>query len=237
VSLPLAGNVALVTGGANGIGRATAQRLSDDGASVVVFDRQAADGVDRVGSVAKESDVLGLFDHINAQHGRLDIVVNCAGIQLIHPLLESTLDDYTAVMDANLKGTFLIGREAARVMMRQSPGARIINIASELAYLGRANYSLYCATKGAVLALTRSWAREFAPHILVNAVAPGPTDTAMLNLETLSTAERQREIDSVPLGRIAGPDEIAATIAFLAGPGGDFYTGQCLSPNGGAVMF
>jgi 3-oxoacyl-[acyl-carrier protein] reductase len=204
---------------------------------VVVFDREAADGVDHVGSVAKESDVLGLFDHINAKHGHLDIVVNCAGIQLIRPLLESTLDDYAAVMDANLKGTFLTGREAARVMLRQPPGGRIINVASELAHLGRANYSLYCATKGAVLALTRSWAREFAPHVLVNAVAPGPTDTAMVSLETLSPAERQREIDSVPLGRIARPEEIAATIAFLAGPSGDFYTGQCLSPNGGAVMF
>jgi 3-oxoacyl-[acyl-carrier protein] reductase len=120
-------------------------------------------------------------------------------------------------------------------MTRQGEG-RVINIASELAYLGRENCSIYCASKGAILALTRSWAREFAPGILVNAIAPGPTDTAMLGPESTLPATLAKEAQ-IPLGRIGRPEEIAAAAVFLAGPGATFMTGQCVSPNGGAAMF
>ncbi len=180
--------------------------------------------------------MLALFADINRSEARLDITVNCAGIQLIRPLLETTVTDLDNIIATNLKGTFLIGRESARVMQRQPPGGRIINIASELAYTGRAKYSAYCASKGAILSLTRSWARELAPHIRVNSVAPGPTDTQMVSLESL-TPEELKEESNVPLGRIAKPEEIAATVVFLAGPGATYFTGQCISPNGGAVMF
>lgn len=238
VRLPLAGKVALVTGGARGIGRAVADALAADGAAVIVFDLAEADDVRSVvGSVAREADVLGLFERIQSKWGRLDIAVNCAGVQLIRSLVETTSEDFDSVISVNLKGTFLVGREAAKMMLAQPGGGRIINVASELAYCGRANYSAYCATKGAILSLTRSWARELAPRILVNAVAPGPTDTGMVSLDSLSPAQLQAEIDAVPLGRIARPEEIAATIAFLAGPKADYYTGQVLSPCGGAVMF
>jgi 3-oxoacyl-[acyl-carrier protein] reductase len=238
----LLGKVALVTGGANGIGRAAAIALAAEGASVVIFDRVdaattgAAIGHNArrvVGSVASEGDIVSLFKGIK----HLDILVNCAGIQLIRPLLETTLEDLDAVIGVNFKGTFLVGREAARLMMAQETGGRIINIASELAYVGRARYSAYCATKGAIVSLTRAWARELAPRILVNAVAPGPTDTAMVSLESLSREELDAEVASVPLGRIAEPEEIAATIIFLAGPKAGYFTGQCISPNGGAAMF
>jgi 3-oxoacyl-[acyl-carrier protein] reductase len=137
----------------------------------------------------------------------------------------------------NLRGTFLVGRESAKKTLAQETGGKIINIASELAICGRANFSAYCGSKGAILSLTRSWARELAPKILVNALAPGPTDTDMVSLKQMTPEQIRAEFDSVPLGRIAKPEEIAATVAFLAGPGGDFFTGQCLSPNGGAVMF
>jgi 3-oxoacyl-[acyl-carrier protein] reductase len=115
-------------------------------------------------------------------------------------------------------------------------GGRVINIASELAYLGRENCSVYCASKGGILSMTRSWAREFAPAILVNAIAPGPTDTPMLGAEFTSLATLAKEAQN-PLGRIGRPEEIAAAAVFLAGPGATFMTGQCVSPNGGAVMF
>jgi 3-oxoacyl-[acyl-carrier protein] reductase len=114
-------------------------------------------------------------------------------------------------------------------------GGCIINIASELAYLGRANASGYCATKGAMLSLTRSWARELAPRIRVNAVAPGPVDTPLLNFNGMS-AELQKTETANPLGRIGQPLEIAAAILFLASPAASFITGQCLSVDGGAAM-
>jgi 3-oxoacyl-[acyl-carrier protein] reductase len=132
----------------------------------------------------------------------------------------------------NVRGAILVTREA---LAHMGNGARIINIASELAYLGRANASVYCASKAAVLGLTRSWARELAPRILVNAVAPGPTDTALLAFETMT--DEQKKVETAhPLGRIGRPEEVAAAVVFLAGPGATFFTGQCLGANGGAMM-
>jgi 3-oxoacyl-[acyl-carrier protein] reductase len=131
---------------------------------------------------------------------------------------------------------FLVGREAIRLMTRQQTGGRVINVASELAYLGRAQASVYCALKGGVLSMTRAWAREFAPAILVNTLAPGPTETPMLTGGSTSPETLAEESEN-PLGRIGRPEEIAAAAVFLAGPGATFMTGQCLSPNGGAAMF
>jgi 3-oxoacyl-[acyl-carrier protein] reductase len=128
-----------------------------------------------------------------------------------------------------------MGREGIAAMKRQGGGGRIVNISSELAYLGRAEFSAYCATKAAILGLTRSWAREFAPDILVNSVAPGPVDTPMLAIESMSAEWREKETD-IPMGRVGRPEEIAPVIAFLAGPEATFITGQTFSPNGGAVM-
>jgi 3-oxoacyl-[acyl-carrier protein] reductase len=176
-----------------------------------------------------------MFDAALPRLGGLDILVNNAGILLDKPLLNTTAEEFDRLIAVNLRGVFLVGREAIRAMTRQD-GGRVINVASELAYLGRENCSVYCASKGGVLSMTRSWAREFAPRILVNAIAPGPTDTPMLGPGSTSPETLAKEALN-PLGRIAQPEEIAAAAVFLAGPGATFMTGQCISPNGGAAMF
>lgn len=246
--MTLAGQRALVTGGASGIGRAIAQALAAEGARVAVADRAPLATIEAVvaeiggqgafalqADVADEAQVLAMIDAVLARLGGLDVLVNNAGILIEKPLLETSAADFDRLIGVNLRGVFLVGREALRIMTRQGAG-RVINIASELAYLGRENCSLYCASKGGVLSLTRSWAREFAPRILVNAIAPGPTDTAMLQAEFTSPETLAKEAHN-PLGRIGQPEEIASAAVFLAGPGATFMTGQCISPNGGAVMF
>lgn len=244
----LAGKRALVTGAASGIGQAVAIAFAREGARVVLADRAACDDTEAAirtaggeaiavqTDVTREDEILHLFREVEARLGGLDILVNNAGILIEKPLLETTAEDFDRLMAVNLRGVFLVGREAIRLMVRQGSGGRVINVASELAYLGRADGSVYCASKGGVLSMTRSWAREFAPAILVNSLAPGPTETPMLTGGSTSPETLAEESDN-PLGRIGRPEEIAAAAVFLAGPGASFITGQCLSPNGGAVMF
>jgi 3-oxoacyl-[acyl-carrier protein] reductase len=250
VSGTLAGRRALVTGGASGIGRAIALAFAAEGARVALADRAPDETIEAVAAeiraagaeavpvradVAEEAQVLALFEAIAGRLGGLDILVNNAGILIEKPLLETTAAEFDRLIGVNLRGAFLVGREALRIMVAQGAG-RVINIASELAYLGRENCSVYCASKGGILSMTRAWAREFAPGILVNAIAPGPTDTPMLGAEFTSPETLAKETQ-IPLGRLGRPEEIAAAAVFLAGPGATFMTGQCLSPNGGAVMF
>jgi 3-oxoacyl-[acyl-carrier protein] reductase len=245
----LAAHRALVTGGASGIGRATAIALAAEGAQIAIADfseleksAAVAAEIEQAGGrafafhvdVADEAQVLTLFAEALPRLGGLDILVNCAGVLFEKPLLDTTAAEFDRLIAINLRGTFLVGREALRAMTRQRRG-RIINIASELAYLGCERMSAYCASKGAVVSLTRSWAREFAPDILVNAIAPGPTDTPMLTTEYMEPATVAGS-GNVPLGRIGRPEEIAAAAVFLANPANSYMTGQCISPNGGAVM-
>ena len=238
----------LVTGGASGIGRAIALAMAQEGCRVVIADRAPGAAVEAVVSgmqadgsfgvqadVSSEAEIMALFETIRERLGGLDVLVNNAGILVDKPLLETTAADFDRLIGVNLRGAFLVGREALRMMTAQGSG-RVINVASELAYLGRANCSLYCASKGGVLSMTRAWAREFAPAILVNALAPGPTDTPLLAPESMTPEMRAKEADN-PLGRIAQAEEIAAAAVFLAGDGASFMTGQCVSPNGGAAMF
>lgn len=236
---PLAGKLALVTGAASGIGAATVRELAARGARVAGLDRRPCTmpegGLALAADVSSETEVLAAFAALDAAGEAPDVLVNCAGIILERPLTRMTLADFERIMSVNLRGCFLVGREAVARMSGAGRGGRVINVASELAYLGRADYSAYCASKAAVLGLTRSWARELAPGILVNAVAPGPVDTPMLSRETMSPDVLARESD-LPLGRIGRPEEIASVIAFLAGPGASYVTGQTFGANGGAVM-
>lgn len=235
--MSLSGQRALVTGAASGIGRASALALAETGAQVICADvadagdtAKAAQGDAARVDVSDPASVKALFEDA----GALDIVVNAAGILIESPTLEMSVDAYERQLDVNLKGSFLVGQSALKTMSEQGHG-RLILIASELGYLGREGFAAYCASKAGVIALTRSFAREFAPDILVNAVAPGPTDTPMLAPETMSPEALALDMAN-PMGRIGTPQEIAAAVIFLASPGASFMTGQTICPSGGAVM-
>lgn len=232
--VPLHGKRALVTGAASGIGRATALALREAGATVLGLDLGAFEGDIPILAcdLASEADIIAAVRQGAERIGGYDILVNNAGILQEASLDAISLDHVDRMFAVNVRGAILVARE---VLPHLPDGGRIINIASELAYLGRAGASVYCATKAALLGLTRSWARELAPRILVNAVAPGPTDTPLLGFEALSESQRALETTH-PLGRIGRPDEIASAVVFLAGPGATFFTGQCLGANGGAAM-
>lgn len=223
--------VAIVTGAASGIGRATMSALSEAGFAAFGIDRTPGPRI-TAADVTDAGALAAAIDAIAAQAGGIGVLVNNAGIMIEGRLDGMDLADLDRILAVNVRGPFAATRAA---LPHMAQGGRIINVASELAYLGRAGASAYAASKGAVLSMTRSWARELAPRILVNAVAPGPVDTALLGFEAMSAEARAQETAN-PLGRIGRPEEIAALIVFLAGPGAGFITGQCFSADGGAAM-
>jgi 3-oxoacyl-[acyl-carrier protein] reductase len=249
MEIALDGKVALVTGAATGIGCATARMLASSGARVAVGhfmqheaamqvcgDIEAAGGraqaydFDVTDSAAFQATVVQLFE----RWGRIDVLVNNAGVLLDKPFLDTSDADWRRVIDVDLTGVFIGCRAVLPHMLHARRGV-IVNIASELGMLGRAHFAPYCAAKAGVIALTRSLAREFAPTVRINAVAPGPVATAMLSAEHMS-AEALALESAIPAGRVGSPDEIAATIVFLASEHASFYHGQTISPNGGAWM-
>jgi 3-oxoacyl-[acyl-carrier protein] reductase len=246
VQIDLAGRRAVVTGAASGIGRAIALGLARAGAAVVVNHLASGEAAEAVvaecgapslaveADVSRADDVTRLIATAHAALGGVDILVNNAAVMLVKPFLELTEDDWDRVLANDLKSVFLCCRATLPGMLAQG-GGTIINIASELAYLGRAQYAAYTAAKGGVLALTRSLAREFAPTIRVNGIAPGPTLTPMMLGELAVTGALEAET-AIPAGRLGRPEEIAATAVFLASNHASFYHGEVLSPNGGALM-
>lgn len=231
---PIYGKRVLITGAANGIGKAAADLFREEGALVIGLDLKPSSGASQIIAcdLAREADVISGVAEAARQLGGIDVLVNNAGVMQEAAIAAIDIDHVDRHFAVNVRGAIFVTRES---LPHLGDGARIINIASELAYLGRANASVYCATKAAILGLTRSWARELAPRVLVNAVAPGPTDTALLGFDKLPPELKALET-AHPLGRVARPQEIAAAILFLAGPGATFFTGQCLGANGGAIM-
>ena len=245
---PLDGRVAIVTGGTRGIGAAVAAWLAERGARVVVSGRDA----DRMRSalttmeglagrviglaadVAKRDDADRLVDAARQEFGRLDVVVNNAGITRDALLIRMKDDDWDEVMDVNLRGAFLMTRAAAKTMMRQRSG-RIINIASTAGAMGNAGQVNYSAAKAGLIGLTKACARELAHwSILVNAVAPGLIDTDMS--AGIPDAARGALLAQIPLARIGTAREVAEVVGFLAGDGASYVTGQVFHVNGGLYM-
>ncbi|MDP2020373.1 MAG: 3-oxoacyl-ACP reductase family protein [Hydrogenophaga sp.] len=249
-SVSLLGQTALITGAATGIGRATALLFAQAGARVVVNhfrqDAEAASLVQAIeaqggqaialdADVSDASAVQRLVDDAITAYGALHILVNNAGIIQEKAFLDTTEADWDRMLGTDLKSVFLMCRAVLPGMVARGSGA-IVNIASDLGILGRERYAPYCTAKAGVIGLTRSLAREFAPHqIRVNAIAPGPVATAMVSLEHMSAEWVEKEL-AIPQHRLGAPEEIAATALFLASDLSRFYCGQILGPNGGSVM-
>jgi NAD(P)-dependent dehydrogenase (short-subunit alcohol dehydrogenase family) len=240
--------VILITGALTGIGRATALAFAREGAAVVVSGRREAEGraleieLRGLGSeavfiradVRHEDDVRRLVDQTVARFGRLDIAVNNAGTEgTPGPVTSATPESYAAMFDTNVLGTLLSLKHELRVMQPQGAGS-IINISSTMGERGAANLSLYTASKHAVEGLTKSAALEAAAFgVRVNAVAPGPTETAMLDRLTGSPDKKAAFYAAVPLKRGAQPEEIADAVTFIASEKASFITGQIVRVNGG----
>lgn len=228
----------LVTGAARGIGAACAQAFAAAGTRVALADLVAPEGgtLAVACDVSDEASVTALADRVRGVWGGLDVLVHCAGIIHEAPLLETPVADFDRVIAVNLRGSFLIGRAAIGLMAPDATDPpRVLMIASDMAHYGRETFSPYVASKHGVLGLVRSWAKEFAPGILVNAICPGPIDTEMLGAAHMSAEWRAKEL-AIPLARFGQPEEVAALALFLAGPGGRYFTGQAIGPNGGSVM-
>ena len=239
--------VVLITGALTGIGRAAALAFAKS-ATVVVSGRREAEGKALesklrglgaetafiLADVRHEDHVRSLVDQTVARFGRLDVAVNNAGTEgKPGPLTEQTPDSYAGMFDTNVLGTLLSLKHEPRVMQPQRSGS-IINISSTMGQRGAANLALYTASKHAVEGLTKSTALEAAPFgVRVNAVAPGPTDTAMLDRLTGTPDKKAAFYDSVPLKRGAKPEEIADAVVFLASDKASFITGQIIRVNGG----
>ena len=249
--LNLRGRVALVTGGSRGIGRATVLRLAELGASVVInYSRNEAAAAETA-SAAREFGVEVLTVRADVtqveearrlvatciEHfGRLDILVCNAGVWEGAPVEEISEELWERVIDINLKGTWTVCREAVPQMKRQQSG-RIVIVSSTAGQRGEARVSNYAASKGGQISFMKSLATELAPHgINVNAVAPGWVETEM-NDDVFADRRFRRQIeDSIPLGRIATPDEIAYPIIFLCTGWAGHITGEVLNVNGGSVL-
>jgi 3-oxoacyl-[acyl-carrier protein] reductase len=184
--------------------------------------------------VTHSTDVAALVAMSETALGPIDVLVNCAGILQEKRFLQTTDEDWRRMIDTDLGSVFLLCRAVLPGMVARGHGV-VINIASDLGILGRAEFAPYCAAKAGVIGLTKSLAREFAPAIRVNAIAPGPVETAMLSSASMSPEWIEKE-KAIPQARFAAPEEIAATALFLASDLSSFYCGQVLGPNGGSVM-
>jgi len=242
---------AVVTGGGRGIGAAIAEALAASGASVAVWDLDGAGALDaarRLGSgerfhlglavdVSSFESVVAGVEATEAQLGTIAVLVNNAGIDVIAPFLETEPADWERIVAVNLMGVFNTCRAVLPGMVERASGT-IVNLGSDAGRVGSSGEAVYSATKGGVIAFTKTLAREHAGHgITVNCVCPGPTDTALLDQVAQASPKLYDGLArAIPLRRIAKPSDIAKVVAFLAGPDAAYMTGQTVSVSGGLTM-
>ncbi|HUY15971.1 MAG TPA: 3-oxoacyl-ACP reductase family protein [Acidimicrobiales bacterium] len=243
------GRVAVITGGASGIGAAIATAFAREGADVTLVDQAARDDakdvMDAVGAyghevsyhqtdVSSADEVESMTRAVLATFGGVDILVNCAGIFTERSVENMPVEEWDRVLNVNLRGTFLCTRFLLNQMLERGWG-RVINVASQLGQIGGVDAAHYSASKAGVIGFTKSLAREVgARGVLVNAIAPGPIETPMLAGETEQW--RSRKLQELPIGRFGTVDEVTPTAVLLASDEGSYYLGQTLGPNGGDVM-
>ena len=248
----LSEKVALVTGGAGGIGAALSRGLAEFGADVVVVDldlqaaRELASDIEASGAqclpiladLTDPQDIERMIEQVVVRFGRIDVLVNNAGCNVRKPALEITEADWDKVLDINLKAVFFCTRAVGASMVEQNSG-RIINIASVMAMVGSPTYQQvvpYASSKGGVVSMTRAFATEWAQHnILVNAIVPGPVSTPLVKKMHADPAKRDAILKMVPLGRFAEPEELVGPTVFLASRASDYVTGHVLCVDGGWV--
>jgi 2-hydroxycyclohexanecarboxyl-CoA dehydrogenase len=249
----LAGKVAVVTGGASGIGRAICAALAREGARVAVLDLNGSGARDTValiegagglasGHQVDVTDVAAVdlaFDHVVRDHGGLHVLVNCAGWDKPMPFVDTTPEFWDKILAINLKGPLACTRAALRHMIRQQQGGKIVTIASDAGRVGSTGEAVYSAAKGGLIAFTKTIARETARHrINVNCVCPGPSDTPLFQQEFAAQSPKLAESLKrvIPWGRLGVPDDVAPAVVFLASDEAGFITGQTLSVSGGLTM-
>lgn len=246
--MKLAGKVALVTGAAQGIGKAVSLLLARNGADIVVSDinlekaEETAKEVQTLGrkalavkvDVAKLDDVEKMVEAILGQFGKVDILVNNAGIARDKLILRMTEEDWDAVLNINLKGTFNCSKAVVRHMSKQRSG-KIVNIASVVGEMGNAGQGNYAASKAGVIGFTKTIAREFAQRgINVNAIAPGYIETPMTDALPEKAKEELKRL--IPMDRLGKPEDVAEAVLFLVSEASSYITGQVLNVNGGIYM-
>jgi glucose 1-dehydrogenase len=247
----LAGKVAIVTGGGQGIGEAICWRLANEGAKVIVSDvnpktsQKVAADIQRTGGkalaiqgdVSNREDVRRLIEETVSQFGGIDILVNNAGVHKRTPFLEIPEREWDWILAINLKGPFLCSQMVAQEMVKAKRKGKIVNIASISAEVAIANQVHYSASKAGVYMLTRGMALELAPYgINVNSVAPGPIQTAITKDRFEDPKQLEWLVGNIPLGRVGQPIDIANAVLFLVGPDSDFITGHMLVVDGGWLI-
>ncbi len=247
--MKLESKVALVTGGAQGIGLACASRFADEGAKVAIVDVDAARGAEAVaqigteralfvaGDVAKTETVARAVAATLERFGAIDVLLNNAGITHAADFLELAEADFDRVLGVNLKSYFLFGQAVAKWMVGTKRGGAIVNMSSVNAVIAIPNQVPYCVSKGGVAQLTKVMAISLAPKgIRVNAIGPGTIATELARNAVLGSPAAERTIMSrTPLGRLGEPDEVAKVAVFLAGDDGSYLTGQTVYPDGGRL--
>lgn len=231
----------LITGASHGIGKAIAKEFAQNGYNVVInynsSKKEAEElskeinGILVKADVCKENEVEQMFDLVKQKIGKIDVLVNNAGVALKQMVCDTSLQEWQKVLDINLTGTFLTSKYALKDMMYS--GGKIINISSVFGLSGASCEGAYSAAKAGVIGLTKSMAKEYA-NVCVNCVCPGAIETKMNN--NLSLEEKQKLIEEIPTGRLGTCEEVAKTILFLASDAADYITGQIISINGGMYI-